>query len=166
MNAYASEDVLVSNHFGQITDRRLVFYKKRTLFWDRSREDIPLNHITSVGLEKKRDIIRGAFAVLAGLFFLIFAAQTYANAGTPPAAAKPGVISFIFPPEVLRLIGTMMLFGSLIMIPCGILLLWGFPRVVISVRGYSISSSPRFPWRTSEANAFVNTLRDLLFNQA
>ncbi|QSQ51477.1 hypothetical protein [Xanthomonas translucens] len=60
-----SELTFVENEFGTVTNKRVMYYRNKGWLSGGSREDIPLQHVTSVRLDISRSII-------AGLFFLLF----------------------------------------------------------------------------------------------
>ena len=63
-----NEEVLFSNSFGSVTDRRIILnYKSGT-------EDLPVRQITSVGYQHKRNYIFalvGFFAAIGGLIVMV-----------------------------------------------------------------------------------------------
>jgi hypothetical protein len=61
------EQTFVQNEFGTVTNKRVVYYRSKGWFSGGSREDIPLQHITSVRLETCRNIIGGLLLLLVGL---------------------------------------------------------------------------------------------------
>lgn len=61
------EKTYVNNPFGQVTDRRAVYYRKKGWFSGGSREDVPLKHVTSVRVEITRHVFWGGVLVLVGL---------------------------------------------------------------------------------------------------
>lgn len=64
------EKTYVNNPFGQVTDRRVVYYRKKGWFSGGSREDVPLKHVTSVRVEITRHMFWGGALVLVGLVAL------------------------------------------------------------------------------------------------
>jgi hypothetical protein len=127
------EQWYVDNEFGAVTNKRVIFFRKKGWFSGGSREDIPLRHITSVRLETARSIIIGLFLLLVGL----------GSIGTPGGAKAVGVICLIL----------------------GFLLLWGSPKVVVNTAGRDLNAAKGLPWQRSSANAFVEALRQQLFNE-
>ena len=61
-----SEQMIVSNEFGAVSSRRVVYNRNKTWFSGGSREDIPLQHITSVRVETSRSVVVGVLALLLG----------------------------------------------------------------------------------------------------
>jgi hypothetical protein len=70
----AGEETFVSNAFGTVTNRRVIYRAARNWFGGGAREDIPLNHVTSVRLETSRSVLLGILLFLIGL--TLFAAPT------------------------------------------------------------------------------------------
>ena len=66
------EQIFVSNMFGSVSDKRVVYFRKKGWFSGGSREDVPLRHVTSVRIEKARSIIGGIIFVLIGLATIYF----------------------------------------------------------------------------------------------
>src|ERR1700712_5113402 len=62
-----TEQTIVSGMFGTVTDRRVIYNREKSWFSGGSREDIPLQHVTSVPPEANRHLIWGIFLVLLGL---------------------------------------------------------------------------------------------------
>ena len=65
-----TEQTFVENEFGTVTTKRVVFFRKKGWFSGGSREDIPLQHVTSVRLDTSRSVIGGIFLLLVGLGLL------------------------------------------------------------------------------------------------
>jgi len=66
------EQIFVSNMFGSVSDKRVVYFRKKGWFSGGSREDVPLRHVTSVRIDKARSIIGGIIFVLIGLATIYF----------------------------------------------------------------------------------------------
>ncbi len=64
------EATFVENEFGTVTNRRVVYYRNKGWLSGGSREDIPLQHVTSVRLDISRSIIGGLFLLLLGIGLL------------------------------------------------------------------------------------------------
>jgi hypothetical protein len=62
-----AEQEFVSNTFGAVTNKRVVYFRDKGWFSGGSRQDIPLKHVTSVRLDTSRNIIGGIFLLLIGL---------------------------------------------------------------------------------------------------
>ena len=67
-----NEVVVAETQFGTVTEKRLVFFRKKGWLSGGSREDIPLKHITSVRLEISRHIFWGIIFILIGIGTLKF----------------------------------------------------------------------------------------------
>lgn len=65
-----SEQIYVSNAFGTVTDKRVIYFREKRWFGGGSREDIPLKHVTSVRIEIERDVFCGIVLGLVGLAML------------------------------------------------------------------------------------------------
>ncbi|GLQ98990.1 hypothetical protein [Dyella mobilis] len=65
-----AEQTFVQNPFGTVTNKRVTYYRAKGWFSGGSREDIPLQHVTSVRLDISRSIFGGILLLLVGLGFL------------------------------------------------------------------------------------------------
>lgn len=130
-----NEEAYISNAFGTVTSKRVIYRASRGWFGGGAREDIPLNHITSVSLETSR----GVLAVLGGILFLL--------AGIPMVFVPGG-----------RLIGVLL-------IAWAVLLLWGSPTIAVNTAGQDRRAAKGAPWKKGEAAAFVEALRTQLFKE-
>lgn len=128
-----AEQSFVENAFGTVTSKRVIYYRSKGWFSGGSREDIPLQHVTSVRMETYRSVIGGVLLLLIGLGAL--------TGGTPVKIV--GVIVLLF----------------------AVLLLWGSPSVVVNTAGRDLNAAKGWPWARAEANAFVEALRQQLFNK-
>lgn len=63
-----NEQTYVSNRFGTVTEKRVVYFRAKG--WSRSREDIPLKHITSVRVDIERYPVAAFVGGLIGLAML------------------------------------------------------------------------------------------------
>lgn len=70
ISSEAGEQTFVSNEFGTVTSKRVIYQRKKGWFSGGSREDIPLQHVTSVRLETTRSILGGILLLLLGLSLL------------------------------------------------------------------------------------------------
>jgi hypothetical protein len=70
------EQTHVSNPFGTVTDKRVIYFRAKGWFSGGSREDIPLKHVTSVRVDIKRHPVVGIVLGLIG-----FAALASGQAG-------------------------------------------------------------------------------------
>jgi len=71
MSEAQGEKTYVENPFGIVTDKRVVYYRKKGWFSGGSREDVPLKHVTSVRVETYRSIVGGVLLILLGLMLLV-----------------------------------------------------------------------------------------------
>lgn len=65
-----SESTFVENEFGTVTNKRVVYYRNKGWLSSGSREDIPLQHVTSVRLDTSRNVFIGLFFLFVGIFML------------------------------------------------------------------------------------------------
>lgn len=86
-SALQSEQTFVENPFGTVTSKRVIYYRSKGWFSGGSREDIPLQHVTSVRLDITRSIV-------LGIILLLFALPMI---GVGPAVVKLfGLVLFAF----------------------------------------------------------------------
>jgi hypothetical protein len=64
------EQTYISNAFGTVTNRRVIYFRAKGWFSGGSREDIPLKHVTSVRVDIKRHPVAGIVLGLIGLRML------------------------------------------------------------------------------------------------
>lgn len=62
-----TEQTFIQNAFGTVTTKRLVFYRAKGWLSGGSRQDIPLQHVTSVRLDISRSIVAGILLILIGV---------------------------------------------------------------------------------------------------
>ncbi len=62
-----TEKTLIENEFGTVTTKRVIYYRNKGWISGGSREDIPLQHVTSVSLEINRRIVLGLFMSLVAI---------------------------------------------------------------------------------------------------
>ena len=89
-----TEETLIQNSFGTVTSKRVIYYREKGWFSGGSREDIPLQHVTSVRLDISRNII-------SGLLFLLIALPFISTEG------EQKIIGII-----LSVVGVLFIFGS------------------------------------------------------
>jgi len=68
--AQVVESTSVENEFGTVTTKRVMYYRNKGWLSGGSREDIPLQHVTSVRLDTSRSIFLGALFLIFGLVML------------------------------------------------------------------------------------------------
>lgn len=61
------EQTFVANSYGTVTSKRVIYFRSKSWFSGGSREDIPLQHVTSVRLDTSRSILGGILLLLIGL---------------------------------------------------------------------------------------------------
>jgi hypothetical protein len=69
-NSAQAEQTFVANPYGTVTNKRVVYYRAKGWFSGGSREDIPLQHVTSVRLDTSRSWLPGILLFLIGLGML------------------------------------------------------------------------------------------------
>lgn len=63
----SAEQTFVSNAYGTVTSKRVVFFRSKGWISGGSREDIPIQHVTSVRLDTSRSILAGVLLLLVSL---------------------------------------------------------------------------------------------------
>ena len=63
----AGEQTIVSGIFGTVTNKRIIFQRAKSWLSGGSRQDIALNHVTSVRLDTTRHLLGATLLVLLGL---------------------------------------------------------------------------------------------------
>ena len=145
------EQTFIENQFGTVTNKRVIFFKGKDWFSGGSREDIPLQHVTSVRLDNSRSVV-----IIIGLLFFGFISSI-------------GFLGFLVlhssRPEHSMGLGFGLGLGasSILCMVAAFLQIWGSPIVVVNTAGQDRSCAAGFPWQNGEANAFVNALRKQLF---
>lgn len=66
-----AEQTVVDTPFGTVTNKRVIYQREKNWFSGGSREDIPLQHVTSVRLDISRSILGGLILLLIGLSCLL-----------------------------------------------------------------------------------------------
>ena len=61
------EQTFVSNSYGTVTSKRVIYFRSKGWISGGSREDIPIQHVTSVRLDTSRKILPGILFLLIGL---------------------------------------------------------------------------------------------------
>jgi hypothetical protein len=70
MTSGLPENRVFKNRLGEISDRRLIYFAKRSWFSGGSREDIPLKQVVSVRYETDQNIFWGLFLTVIGVLGL------------------------------------------------------------------------------------------------
>lgn len=129
------EQTFVSNAFGTVTSKRVIYNRAKGWLSGGSREDIPLKHVTAVRLETARSILGGILFVLIGLPLLF-------------SRGSEGTIVF-----------------GVAFVPLAVLCFWGSPSVIVNTAGQDLRPSKGKPWEREAANSFVEALRAQLFRE-
>jgi hypothetical protein len=95
MSELQSEQTFVSNVFGTVTSKRVIYNRAKGWISGGSREDIPLKHVTAVRLETSRSVAAGIPLLLLGL-----------------AALLTGVVGAVLIGAVLIAFAALLLWGS------------------------------------------------------
>lgn len=66
-----NEQTFAETAFGTVTSKRIIYRAQRKWWGGGSREDIPLNHVTSVRLATSRSVVGGVFVLLIGLTLIL-----------------------------------------------------------------------------------------------
>jgi len=70
MTEQQAEQTFIENSFGTVTSKRVIYYRAKGWFSGGSREDIPLQHVTSVRLDITRSVAAGIVLLVIGLGLL------------------------------------------------------------------------------------------------
>ena len=135
MSEMQGEQTFVSNVFGTVTSKRVIYNRAKGWLSGGSREDIPLKHVTSVRLDISRSVLAGVLFALIGFTMLV--------------GADSGGWKFC---------GAILFFLA-------VLCFWGSPLVVVNTAGTDLSAAKGTPWQRHEAESFVETLRAQLFRE-
>jgi len=72
MTTNSSEQLIFSNQFGQVFDRRLIYLWRKDLSTDRHRVDIAMKQVVSISYTIKRRTFAGLFWIVVGISLLIY----------------------------------------------------------------------------------------------
>jgi len=72
MTINRGEQSTFQNRFGEVSDRRLVYFWKKGWFSGKQRVDIPMKQVVSVSHTTDRKIFVGLFYIFSGLCLLVF----------------------------------------------------------------------------------------------
>src|SRR5260221_6992409 len=67
----STEQIFIESPFGTVTSKRVIYYRAKGWFSGGSREDIPLQHVTSVRLDVTRSVAAGIVLLVIGLGLLL-----------------------------------------------------------------------------------------------
>lgn len=65
------EQNLIQSNFGTLTTKRVIFYRAKSWFSGGSRQDIPLQHVTSVQIDTARNMGWGLILLIIGLILIV-----------------------------------------------------------------------------------------------
>lgn len=138
MSRGSREQEVLSNKFGTITDKRLIFLSKKDLFKNGEREEMPLKQVVSVRFYQQKSfvaILTGSIGILVSL------------AG----------VSLLRGNIVALLIGAILISLCVWIAYVGIA---GFPTVAVTSSEGKITRAKGWPNDRSEAKAFALVLRE------
>jgi serine/threonine protein kinase len=126
------EVILLDNHFGMVTNRKVLYLKGKDLFENGQREEVYLRKVISVEIEIHREIPTGIFFLLIAIPLLIF---------------YFGWLTILFS-------GVLIAFSALCFLQ--------FPTVVLVKQDLKKVKMKAWPWHFKAANLYVNTLMKAL----
>jgi len=128
------EQTMVSgNIFGTVTNKRVIFNRRKGWLGGSSREDIALNHVTSVRLDVERHIFGGLVCLIISIWIF--------------SSTSDGSSNFIN-----------VVLGIAFFAGC-VLLFWNTPNVVINTAGQDKTWHMGSPWQWKQAEEFVEAVR-------
>jgi hypothetical protein len=129
---------IISNKFGTISDKQVIFLSKKSLFGSGSREEIPLKQIVSVRFYRHKSFVVG----IAGTLGILL----------------PFVINALFSDSlVAKISGVIVLLVGVGIAYLGIA---GFPTVIITKAGDKVTQASGWPWDKNDAKGFALVLRE------
>jgi hypothetical protein len=138
MSKGSREQEIISNKFGTITDKRVIFSSKKDLFKSGSQEEMPLKQVVSVRFYQHKSIV----AIIAGSIGIVL----------------PLVVVALLPGNLIALISAGIIIALCLWI--AYLGIAGFPTVAVTTAGGKISQARGWPNDKSEAKAFALVLRE------
>ncbi len=136
MSELSEEQNLITNRFGTVSNKRVIFRSKKGLFSNGYREDIPLKQIVSIRFYKQKFIIGG---IAVCLFLILIGAGFFSG-------------------NLLgKLVGLLILVSGAGIAYIGIV---GMPTVVITTAGGTVNQASGWPRDKKEAEAFAQVLRN------
>ena len=140
MSRSSGEQELISNKFGTISDRQVIFLSNKSLFSSRAREEIPLKQIISVRFYKQKFLLAG----IAGIIGILL----------------PFLLIIFFPGNIIAAT------GGLLILAFGVWMTYlgvsGIPTIAITTTGDKVTQSSGWPNDKNEAKAFALVLREKL----
>ncbi len=138
MSRGSREQEILSNKFGTITEKQIIFLSDKDLFKNGSREEMPLRQVVSVRFYQQKSFIAIITGILGILFSLVGVTLLRGNLVTLTIAA---------------LIITLCVWIAYLGIA-------GFPTVAITTAEGKITHAKGWPNDRSEAKAFALVLRE------
>lgn len=138
MSRDSREQEVISNSFGTVTDKRIIFPSKKSLFNSGSQEEIPLKQVASVRCDQQKSII----AILAGSIGIVL----------------PIVVVALLRGNLIALMSGAIIIGLCVWITY--LGVTGFPTVTVTTAEGKSTQATGWPNDKSEAKAFALVLRE------
>jgi hypothetical protein len=132
------EQEVISNSFGTVTDKRIIFPNKKSLFNKGSQEEIPLKQVASVRCYQQKSIV----AILAGSIGIVL----------------PIVVIALLRGNLIALMTGAIIIGLCVWITY--LGITGFPTVTVTTTEGKNTQAMGWPNDKSEAKAFALVLRE------
>ncbi len=138
MAGRAKEQELLSNKFGRISDKRIIFLSNKSLFNKGSQEEIPIKQVTSVKFYTQKPVI----ATVVGILCLL---------------SSFAIITIFLGNLLLVVAGIIILFLGVWIAYLGVS---GFPTLVVTIAGGKVTEAKGWPNDKNEAKAFALVLRE------
>ncbi len=137
MTGSSQEQYIISNQFGTISEKQVIFLSQKGLFKNGSVEEIPLKQIVSVRFYKRKSFV----IAIAGCLGILL----------------PFIINALFSGSlVAKICGFIVLAIAIWIAYVGIA---GIPTVVITQAGGTVNQASGWPKEKNEAKAFALVLR-------
>lgn len=154
MSRVSEEPSMLSNKFGTISGRLLIFPNRKGLFRKGSQEEIPLKEVASVNFHRQKYFT----PVIASIVGVLLPFVLHALLADKFILRVTGIINASMSGDlVLKLVGFLFLAIGLGIIYLNIV---GFPTVVVTTSGGKVSQARGWPWDNLEAKGFTLVLRD------
>lgn len=138
MSRGSREQEVLSNKFGTITDKRLIFLSKKDLFKNGEREEMPFKQVVSVRFYRQKSFV----AILTGTIGILLSIAMVS----------------LLPGNLVALMSGLLIIALCVCIAyIGIA---GFPTVAVTTTEGKITRARGWPNDKSEAKAFALVLRE------
>ena len=138
MSKGTGEQEVLSNQFGTITDKKVIFLSKKGLFNSGSQAEMPLKQVASVRFYQQKSTV----TIIAGSIGIVL----------------PLVVVALLPGNIIVLMSGAMIIALCIWI--AYLGITGFPTVALTTSEGKITQAQGWPNEKSEAKAFALVLRE------